>query len=363
MDERERRARVSEQAAEWLLRSKDSAMPHAERIEFVDWLRESPLHVEEMLRVAQLHGALGTFRCWADIAPGGMEANPVATFPALGSQGYDAGSRSIAGKKFRPKSLPLSLAAAAACAMLAGLIWLVPNLGAQVFDTDIAERREVTLADGSHLQIAPGTRVRVSLGTKQRRVVLEHGRAVFRVAKDPARPFLVEANRTTVRAVGTAFGVEIDRDAVTVTVSHGRIAVTEALPNDIPFADSGTRTMPPMTLIAGEQVAVRSGHLSAVRSVDVGRALAWADNRLVLQNDTVAVAAHLFNNANRLQLHIADPTLAARKVSGVFDASDPLSFVALLQSEQPGVIVEITGNDYVVRLAPKTVAASESSNP
>ncbi|MDB6083412.1 MAG: anti-FecI sigma factor, FecR [Gammaproteobacteria bacterium] len=357
MDDRERRARVSEQAAEWLLSSKESAMSHAERIEFVDWLRESPLHVEEMLRAAQLHGALGTFADWANVTPGDLQANPVAAFPPTGVH-------ALGGESRRPRSFTLSLAAAAACAVLGGLLWLVPRLGDQVFDTDVAERREVTLADGSHLQIAPQTRVRVRLGATERRVVLEHGRAVFRVAKDPSRPFLVEARRTTVRAVGTAFGVEIDHNAVTVTVSHGRIAVTEALASEIPFIDSGSQSIPAMTLIAGEQVAVHSGHPSAVRNVDVGRELAWADDRLVLRNDSVADAARLFNNANRLQLHITDPALAARKVSGVFDASDPLSFVALLQSEQPEVAVESNGDDYVVRLAAKPpVPAADSPAP
>jgi transmembrane sensor len=296
-----------------------------------------------MLRIAQLHGALGSFPHWADITPGAAEDDTVAMFPAA--------SAPAEGRKIRGRLLPLSLAASAVCAVLVGSIGLFSRLGQQEFDTDIGERREVTLADGSHLQIAPGTRVRVRLGTKQRRVVLEHGRAVFRVAKDPARPFVVEADRTTVRAVGTAFGVELEHDAVTVTVSHGRIAVTETPPKDIPFIDANAPPMPAMNLVAGEQVAARAGRLSAVHHVDVGRELAWADNRLVLQDDTVAEAAQLFNNANRLQLRIADPTLAARKISGVFDASDPLSFVALLESEQPPISAERSGDELVIRLA------------
>jgi ferric-dicitrate binding protein FerR (iron transport regulator) len=52
-----------------------------------------------------------------------------------------------------------------------------------------------------------------------------------------------------------------------------------------------------------------------------------------------------------LQLRIADPTLAARKISGVFDASDPLSFVALLESEQPPISAERNGDELIIRLA------------
>lgn len=54
-----------------------------------------------------------------------------------------------------------------------------------------------------------------------RRVQLEHGRALFRVTKNAQRPFLVNADNTSVRAGGTAFGVETGRRGVVVTVASG----------------------------------------------------------------------------------------------------------------------------------------------
>src|SRR5690349_12905429 len=64
MDGPERRAMAAETAAEWWVRLKDPRIPMSEREQFVDWLRESPVHVAEMLRVAQVHDALANFRRW-----------------------------------------------------------------------------------------------------------------------------------------------------------------------------------------------------------------------------------------------------------------------------------------------------------
>ena len=54
-------------------------------------------------------------------------------------------------------------------------------------------------------------------------------------------------------------------------------------------------------------------------------------NRLTFDNQTVAEVARLFNSRNRTQIEISDPSLAARRISGIFPTDDPQSFVAFLQ--------------------------------
>jgi transmembrane sensor len=75
-----------------------------------------------------------------------------------------------------------------------------------------------------------------------------------------------------------------------------------------------------------------SGAAEPVRSVDSGRELSWAKGELVFDNETIAAAVEEFNRYNRVQLRVTDRALAARPVSGVFDASDPESFIAFLQT-------------------------------
>ena len=89
-------------------------------------------------------------------------------------------------------------------------------------------------------------------------------------------------------------------------------------------------------LTANEQLTVSvSGSAEPVREVDSHRALAWAEGRLILESESVAYAVREFNRYNRIQLKITDQALAQRTISGVFNAEDPQSFVAFIQSVAP----------------------------
>lgn len=338
MDASERRRRASEEAAEWWVNLEAKNFSRADREAFVDWLRESAVHVAEMLRVAQVHGALEQFSEWARIATEGVSAGAeVVTLP----------TRTAPATK-RGKDLWIGGLAASVGAVSLAAVWFLAVSGGQTVVTERGERREVVLADGSVVQVDPETKLRIQYDEKTRRVYLDRGRALFRVAKNPQRPFLVQADGTVVRAVGTAFGVERQKEGIVVTVREGKVAVTEAPPSAlVAFTSKSPSPRVALALTAGQQVTVpTSGPAQSVKKVDSSRELAWADGRLVFDNDTVASVIDEFNRYNRVQLHVADETLASRPVSGVFDAADPESFIAFIQTVAV-VQVERDGNQEI----------------
>jgi transmembrane sensor len=80
------------------------------------------------------------------------------------------------------------------------------------------------LPDGSLVELKEGSRIAVDFSAEQRQVRLV-GEAHFQVARDAARPFVVNAQGVMVRAVGTAFSVRVDSDEVQVLVTHGSVHV------------------------------------------------------------------------------------------------------------------------------------------
>jgi transmembrane sensor len=315
-------------------------MERAERAQFVEWLRESHLHVAAMLRIARIHGSLERFQGWSRIPTGPrMDADNVVQFPPPrqgGSQiSQDPDSAPPAppsptrrigpGRKF--------FACAAMLLLAVGTMTVLPQLRGHVIETERGERREVVLADGSVLQIDPQTRLRVEYADTARRVVLEQGRALFHVARNPNRPFLVQADATTVRAVGTAFGVEQRPHGVVVTVAEGKVSVSvprlaERTAEPGPSASQGK-----ILLTANQQLMVEAaGMAEPVRKVDSAQVLAWAEGRLIFQNDEIGQAVAQFNRYNRVQLTVTDPVLSRKPVSGVFNAAEPEAFIAFLQS-------------------------------
>jgi transmembrane sensor len=194
---------------------------------------------------------------------------------------------------------------------------------------------------------------------RQRSVFLDRGATLFRVAKNPQRPFIVETNHTLVRAVGTAFGVEQRGQEVVVTVAEGKVAVlhdTElALPTPSARAQvtRGEQELPDLQrapeppdqsliLTAGQQVAVPgTGRMGAIRKVDSDRELAWASGRLVFEHTTIDQVVETFNRYNRVQLTVVDRVLGRREISGVFDSADPESFLAFLTSVTPVRVIRL----------------------
>lgn len=387
MDASDRRKRAAEEAAEWSV-ILQGEVSRTQREDYVDWLRESSMHIAEMLRVTQVHDALEQFDHWVRIPGEGScaAADTVVTLPTP--------ARRAQPPERPPGRLKVAWFVAAMLVVVTGLTAvLLSGLRGQVIQTERAERREVALADGSVVQVDPETRLRVRYEQHARRIFLERGRALFHVAKNPNRPFLVQTEDTTVRAVGTAFAVERQSESITVTVAEGKVAVfptrvppasdpsqgngpAEVRGQASPGAPSGTRALsasgkgtgrvvgqlaspptsagpaPEIFLTANEQVTVaRTSGVEPVRDIDSGRALAWADGRLIFENNSLNDAVQQFNRYNRIQIYLSDAMLARRPISGVFSAADPESFVAFIQSVAAVRVTRDDASDITIETA------------
>lgn len=347
MDAIERRVRACREAAQWwalLLQAGD--LPRAERERFIEWLGESKLHVTEILRIMQVHGTLGQFKEWDSI--------PIDATRADGNVVPISQTLATAARPLKPRrptwrkpwlKFAIGIAAGVAAVVVGG-VTLVSRLQGQLIATDRGERREVVLEDGSVVQVDPQTRLRVQFETGVRRLQLLEGRAVFRVAKNPQRPFVVESDGAMVRAVGTAFGVERRADDVlVVTVVEGKVAVvTEPQERQQHAAGSASlgSAVPPrgeVFVTANQQATVRRARAAVpVQTVDSSQELAWAEGRLIFKDEAVAKVIEAFNRYNRVQLRVTDAELSARRVSGVFDAAYPEEFIAFVQGALPVTI-------------------------
>ncbi|MGA0599317.1 FecR family protein [Caulobacter sp. KR2-114] len=219
------------------------------------------------------------------------------------------------------------VAAAAGVATAGGALglWSLSRGQGRRYDTDIGEIRRVPLADGSTVAINTQSAVTVSLDEGLRHVRLRRGEAWFQVAKDSARPFVVEAGAVRVRAVGTAFSVRELPDRVEVLVTEG---VVEAWRQ----GDAAAR----LQIAAGRMAVVGDQGPVLVRANDptvVDRTLAWRDGKIDLAGETLGEAAAEFNRYNTRKVIVDDPALARAPLYGVFRADDPEGFAqAVAQS-------------------------------
>jgi transmembrane sensor len=230
-------------------------------------------------------------------------------------------------------------AALAGLALCGGIAWQLSPYGDRpdVYRTAIGEQRILELEDRSRLALDAATHVRVRYSSNAREIELVHGQAQFSVARDPARPFKVRVGGRTVVALGTVFTIEYFDEHMRVAMMEGKVAV---LP-DVHRVPSATRSAArevaaPMELEAGEELYVgRDGRTRFNARADLQGATAWREGKVVFRSEPLREAARRMNRYSHVQIEIADDELAAREISGVFDAGDTGQFVQALQLYLP----------------------------
>ena len=150
-------------------------------------------------------------------------ANVVA-FTSEAAPVGQAASRPIgeaASRRRPPQTIGFACAATLVLALLGSLAWYWRHYQLNVYTTDIGEQRSITLDDGSTVDLNARSRIRVAFHEHQREIELLEGQALFKVVQQPARPFVVHAGNTDVRAVGTRFDVYRKNMGTVVTVVEG----------------------------------------------------------------------------------------------------------------------------------------------
>jgi len=238
----------------------------------------------------------------------------------------------------RPQAL--KWAAVAAVLATCGIVWQLSPYGYEpgTYKTGFGEQKVVELSDHSHITLDARTQLRVRFSADARIVELLDGQAQFSVAKDPARPFKVQAGAKTIIAVGTVFDVEYVDAQVHVAMVEGRVAVlTEAKRAGVTSdADSKPNELSPIELSAGEALAARpNGAVTVLPHADMEAATAWRQGKVIFRDEALNDAVHRLNRYSRQQVIVDDPVLARMKVSGVFDSGDARAFAEAMQSYLP----------------------------
>jgi transmembrane sensor len=165
------------------------------------------------------------------------------------------------------------------------------------------------------------SRLSVEFSTHRRAVTLIEGEALFDVAKDRSRPFVVTAGATEVRAVGTSFTVRrLENQPVQVLVREGVVEVTQS---DHPIPT-------PLRASLNTEVTAPAGDaqpaLATVAAPELDRQLAWREGRLSFEGQTLTQAAAEFARYSDTRIIIDDPSLGREEIAGLYQANDPVGF-------------------------------------
>jgi transmembrane sensor len=213
--------------------------------------------------------------------------------------------------------------------------------GNGVYETRIGEQNAITLIDGTVIELNTASRVQVDYTTQRRSIRLMQGEAFFTVNKDPHRVFEVAAGNGVVRAIGTAFAVRFNEQALTVSVTEGKVALaavssqasqtSQALQTSqsLPFTSNQADIADIGSLVAGQRaefeplLAHTLEDVTESISIDViGKELAWRKGLLLFNGESLTNVVKEMNRYTKLTIEIADPSIADIQIGGQFKVGE-----------------------------------------
>lgn len=360
------RSAVALQAGEWFVANGAGLLNDADRAAFVDWLKASPVHVEEYLGIALVARDLAV----AASDPGIPLESLLAEARADQSDNVVALSEPIPVRDppitrfWASRAWPLAASAGAAVIFLvASLVWWAHDgelLGLpKTYETAHGEQIAQRLPDGTWLHLNTDSAVTVRYSNNERVVDVDRGQVFFQVAHDSKRRLRVATGGAEVLAVGTQFEVyrKLNNTAV-ITVIEGTIGIEGTVHTRMmlghELATGNTLGNPPaatghadhliheLRVSAGQRVRIEDGIVFAPpEPVNLQETVAWLHRKIAFEERPLGEVADEFSRYTQVRFEFDDPTLRALPVSGVFDAYDSDSFATFLATLN-GVAVQRT---------------------
>ncbi|MCO3232784.1 DUF4880 domain-containing protein [Pseudomonas aeruginosa] len=262
MNSPQEQQQIRQQAAEWAIRLDGGDLDRSRREALDGWLAADPRHPAALALAQRTWKQLGSLT-----EPRTMVQTPVASAPRR------AGGRRKGWRGWAAAAAVLLALGSAWSERDAGVTWLADH------STGKGEVRILRLVDGSEVELDAQSAIDVAYDSRERRVRLLEGSAIFRAAPRAGRetrPFVVESAGGSTRALGTRFLVSRNEE--------------------------------------GGVEAPRGGRLDDLTS--------WRRGLLVFDEQPLGEVVARLNRYRPGHLLVAPGALAQRRVSGVFRVAD-----------------------------------------
>ncbi|MCO2926251.1 DUF4880 domain-containing protein [Pseudomonas aeruginosa] len=209
MNSPQEQQQIRQQAAEWAIRLDGGDLDRSRREALDGWLAADPRHPAALALAQRTWKQLGSLA-----EPRTMVQTPVANAPRR------AGGRRKGWRGWAAAAAVLLALGSAWNERDAGVSWLADHA------TGKGEVRILRLVDGSEVELDAQSAIDVAYDSRERRVRLLEGSAIFRAAPRAGRetrPFVVESAGGSTRALGTRFLVSRNEDGSVQAPLGGRL--------------------------------------------------------------------------------------------------------------------------------------------
>lgn len=286
------------QAFAWVARLRSESVTEADLAGFADWLDESKGHQQAWDSAMETWETLGV-----------ISHLPVDQLLADDSQPPQKGSllRHLFSGFWKP------LATLSATALVAVSLFMMEQQDRQHYYADVGDYQQITLQDGSIIELNTDSAIAVSLSESGRDIELLKGEAFFTVAPGKTKPFVVTVGEARVQALGTAFNIyrQSEKQSM-VSVVEGVVRVSEASGSSVAAPES-------KMLLANDVVLVdETIGLSELQAVNLEQMTAWRSGQVLFDKASVADAVAILNRYLERKIVVAASASSNHRISGIF---------------------------------------------
>lgn len=297
---------IESEAAEWLAKVDGGNLTEQDRQELRSFLSRGPDHVKALQSYEML---------WSDMdvllseLPNLEADNPqqAASIFSLGRPGFSA-------------------LASIVFLIIGLLLWGLDPIGrlqiieTSFYSTGIGKQTFEKLSDGSTVHLNTNTVIEIDYSESARTVLLMRGEALFDVAHDPARPFVVLIGDSVVKAVGTKFVVRLTSESIFVTVSEGQVQLSKR--DNVTEPDLAVQKQEVVLISEGQEAAahkkIAEPVLTEIGADALSRRLSWTDRQLVFKDESLEKVVAEVNRYMPGKIIIDDPELRNILINGRF---------------------------------------------
>ncbi|MGS2722738.1 FecR family protein [Porticoccus sp. GXU_MW_L64] len=298
----------------WLAKLDRGDLSRSEKAEFKQWLNENSEHKTALRDMIQYWYGLSDL----------LDHSTVRTREVACATVSIRRLMLLSLAKLMAKARPVAVMAVLAVVVVSGALFVVDfsplEPTTEYHATKVGQANILELEDGSTIHLNTNTILEKEYSSKVRVVRLISGEAVFDVAHDKKRPFLVYAGNGVVRAIGTRFSVRVRDNGVSVTVAEGKVAVADRaqIPSAWPSEDSLNASA--LFVARGEaaKIELSTGtEKEDITESQLAERLSWTNGQLVFYDQRLESVVDEVSRYTTVQISFSDDVLKEQRITGI----------------------------------------------
>lgn len=321
-------AKIKEEATYWLTCEREG-LSAFEKEAFERWLAQNPLHVKAYQRIKSIHAMSLSL--------------PNACANSLSAHAHSET------KKIKRFEQTKYFARVAALFLVIGVsvFGVYDTFFAlkftQAFYADVTPLTKHVLPDGSIVSCDAKTQMSVAFYPNKRVVTLEKGAAMFEVAKDAKRAFIIHSDKVNIEVVGTRFEVIRSDDATTINVEEGTVKTYY----DVSWLEKRNEIL----LSKADSITyAQEGNVRYYAKINPEKIAIWRDNLINFNQVSLKDAMDAFSKYTNVSYTFTTPEIETYSITGEFTLTQMELFLQTVSKIYP---LKIVKNDEKIEISKK----------